>query len=87
MLGTNTANDGVPADLLPFAAWFEDADDLSFGLQYTSKEAYKGPHAKIRFLGATIESANAADFENWKRQAGEDFVPQNASPIRLDFSK
>ena len=73
--GQTTANDGVPADLLPFAAWFEDADDLSFGLQYTGKDAYEGPHAKIRFLGATIENANATDFKDWKRQAGEDFRP------------
>jgi hypothetical protein len=71
--GQTTSNGGVPADLLPFVAWFDDADSLSFGVQYTSGDAYKSPVAKIRFLGATIESAKAADFEDWKHRAGHDF--------------
>jgi hypothetical protein len=71
--GGTTANGGVPKDLMPFATWFDDADDLRYGWQYASEDAYKSPLAKIRFDGASVEPAGLLDFWSWKRHASDGF--------------
>lgn len=83
--GETTANGQVPADLLPFVSWFEDADDLTVGLMYATEDAYRSPLAKIEFKGASIETANANDFQDWLKHAPDGFRPSKdiQSPLGL----
>lgn len=84
--GDTTANGKVPKDLLPFTTWFDDADDLSYGWQYTSEDAYKSSFAKLRFDGASIEAAGKSDFLAWQRQAHDDFRPTKLLQSPFGFS-
>lgn len=87
--GETTANGRVQADLLPYIVWFENADDMAYGWQYVSEDAYKSPLATVRFDGATIESADQADFLAWQRRAPADFRPSKwvQSPYGFSFEE
>lgn len=82
----STSNGLVPKDLLPYATWFENADDLRFGWQYASPDAYASPLAKIRFEGASIEDATAEEFQQWKKNAAQGFRPSKIIAHPYGFS-
>lgn len=84
--GQTTENGKVPPDLLPFVSWFEDADDLSVGLMYATEDAYRSPVAKIEFRGASIEAADAKDFQEWLKRAPADFRPSKEIRSPLGFT-
>ncbi|WFT94410.1 hypothetical protein QA633_40180 [Bradyrhizobium barranii] len=83
--GQTTENGKVPPDLLPFVSWFEDANDLSVGLMYATEDAYRSPVARIEFRGASIEAADAKDFQDWLKRAPVGFRPSKdiKSPLGL----
>jgi len=85
--GQTTANGKVPADMLPFTSWFEDADDFAFGWMYATEDAYKSPLATITFEGASIEVANKADFADWQKHAADNFRPSKIveSPFGVTY--
>jgi hypothetical protein len=88
MVSIPMACDGqaIAEDLLPFMAWFEDADDFSFGWMYASEDAYKSTFAKVDFNGATIESADRNDFIAWQKRAGDDFRPSKVVESPFGFT-
>jgi hypothetical protein len=65
--GQTTANGQVPSDLLPIAVVYDDAETLAFGVAYLSEDAYENPLSVLTFGGATIENANKAEFEEFRR--------------------
>lgn len=85
--GQTTANGKVPADLLPFARWYEDADDISEGLLYATEDAYRSPIAKIEFRVASIEKATAAKFKDWALHAADGFRPSKDIVSPLGFTQ
>ncbi|MGY3581983.1 hypothetical protein ACVIGB_001094 [Bradyrhizobium sp. USDA 4341] len=62
-------------DLLPWTAWFDDADTMEFGWMYASEDAYQSPLAKITFDGASIRWATEEEFIHWEDHAAEGFRP------------
>ncbi|MCP3390080.1 hypothetical protein NLM27_14975 [Bradyrhizobium sp. CCGB12] len=66
--GETTANGGVAPDLLPAVVVFEDAETLAFGTAYMSDDAYDSPLSVLRFGGATIDRADRAAFEKFRRE-------------------
>jgi hypothetical protein len=84
--GQTTTNGQVAEDLLPFMAWFEDADDFAFGWMYASEGAYKSRFAKVTFNGATIEKADRNDFLAWQARAGDNFRPSNVVESPFGFT-
>jgi hypothetical protein len=87
--GQTTADGSVPDDLLPFATWFDDADNFAYGWMYATEDAYKSPLATISFEGASIERANRDDFIAWQKHAGDHFKPSKivASPLGLTYQE
>ena len=65
--GETTANGLVDSDLLPVIVVYDDAETLAFGAAYLSEDAYESPLSVLTFGGAIIESASAADFEEFRR--------------------
>jgi hypothetical protein len=66
--GETTAKGQVPADLLPVVVVYDDADTLAFGTAYLSEDAYESPLSVLKFGGASIERANASEFEAFRRE-------------------
>ncbi|UFW48211.1 MULTISPECIES: hypothetical protein [Bradyrhizobium] len=85
--GQTTANGRVPPDLLPYASWYEDADDISEGLLYATEDAYRSPVAKIEFRGASIKTGTPEDFRNWVQHAADGFRPSKDITSPLGFTQ
>jgi hypothetical protein len=85
--GQTTSKGSVPPDLLPYASWYEDADDISEGLLYATEDAYRSPVAKIEFRGASIERATAADFREWVKHAADGFRSSRDIVSPLGFTQ
>jgi len=63
-----TENGGVPPDLLPVVVVYDDAETLAFGTAYLSDDAYESPLSVLQFGGATIERADRAAFDQFRRE-------------------
>jgi hypothetical protein len=66
--GETTANGDIPPDLLPLIVVYDDAATLAFGTAYLSDDAYQSPQSVLQFGGATIESADRAAFEKFRKE-------------------
>jgi len=66
--GETTENGEVPPDLLPVIVVYDDAETLAFGTAYLSDDAYESPLSVLRFGGATIERADRAAFDQFRRE-------------------
>ena len=66
--GETTENGGVAPDFLPAVIVFDDAETLAFGTAYMSDDAYDSPLSDLSFGGATIERADRAAFEHFRRE-------------------
>jgi hypothetical protein len=66
--GETTANGDVAPDLLPVVVVYDDAETLGFGTAYLSDDAYDSPQSVLKFSGATIEHADRAAFEQFRRE-------------------
>lgn len=66
--GETTENGGVAPDFLPAVIVFDDAETLAFGTAYMSDDAYDSPLSDLSFGGATIERADRAAFEQFRRE-------------------
>jgi hypothetical protein len=87
LMPETTSNGLAPPDLLPFATWFDNADDFSVGWMYATEDAYQSPLAKIQFEGASIENATAAEFDDWQKHAAEGFRPSKLVMHPFGFSE
>lgn len=72
--GLTSGNEDVPKDVLPLAVWFADVSNLSTGLGYVSEAAYENPLGKLRFHGARIDHATAADWEAWRQKSADEYI-------------
>lgn len=79
----------VPDDFVPFAIWFDDVNDLSFGWGYATQDAYDGPGAKIAYrptdpatgtYTSKITRVSRAEWEAWRKKAAEEWVQIGALP-------
>jgi hypothetical protein len=77
--GHTTANGGAPADLLPSVYWYPDADDMTFAIMYATEDAYDNPLSQLKFLGATMHTATAAEHTAFVDEANA------AGPKKLVF--
>lgn len=50
---------------LPFTIWFDDSDNLNFGLGYASIFAFNNPASRLSFLNASVRYASREEFEDW----------------------
>jgi hypothetical protein len=64
--GETTDSGEVPPDFLPGAVWFDDKSDLSFGIGYTTEDAFENPRSKLKFLGAQIHPATADEWQAYQ---------------------
>lgn len=67
--GDTTTNGEVPADFLPGAIWFDSKNDFSFGIAYVTEDAFENSRAKLKFLGARIESATREEWQDFRSKA------------------
>ena len=81
-----TESGGVPDDLFPFVVWFDDVEDLSFGLGYATEDAYESPQAKVAVHGARISAATQEDWKRWRTEAEENYQPQGMIPGPWGYS-
>ena len=72
--GETTDNGLVPKDFVPVMAVFDDADHLSFGLAYVTRDAFKSPHAELSFIDASVESATKEEFEEFRAHGEQNLV-------------
>jgi hypothetical protein len=72
--GETTENGQVPADFLPGAIWFDNANDFSFGTAYVTEDAFENPNGKLKFLGASLHRATAEEWEAFQPIAGTNLV-------------
>ncbi|GAB9109791.1 hypothetical protein [Bradyrhizobium diazoefficiens] len=84
--GKSVRNDGAAVDFVPATRWYDNADDLSYGIMYAAEEAYQSPWAKIIFDGASVQSATASDFKDWQQHAADDFRSSRAVQHPFGFS-
>jgi hypothetical protein len=77
--GHTTANGGAPADLLPSIYWYPDADDMTFAIMYATEDAYDNPLSQLKFHGATMHTATAAEHNAFIDEA------KAAEPKKLVF--
>ncbi len=66
--GETTENGDVAPDLLPVVVVYDDAETLAFGTAYLSDDAYDDQLSVLKFGGATIEHADRAAFEQFRRE-------------------
>jgi hypothetical protein len=66
--GETTENGDIAPDLLPVVVVYDDAKTLAFGTAYLSDDAYDSPMSVLKFGGATIERADRATFEQFRRE-------------------
>ena len=66
--GETTENGEIPPDLMPVVVVYDDAETLAFGTAYLSDDAYENPLSVLQFGGATIERADRAAFEQFRRE-------------------
>lgn len=72
--GETTKNGEVPPDFLPGAVWFDDKDDLSFGIAYVTEDAFENPQSKLTFRGATIVRATREEWEAFRPVAAKNLL-------------
>ncbi len=65
----------VPDDYLPMLFYAPDADNLEFMIAYLSEMAYEQPVSKLQFKKATITRATEEEYDEWKRSAAPNVVP------------
>ena len=75
--GETTANGRVPEDFLPGVIWYETAGDFKLGIAYVSEYAYENPNSKLKFHGATIQSATREEWEAFRPIAEQNLYPQD----------
>jgi hypothetical protein len=66
--GETTDNGDMPPDLMPLVIVYDDAETLAFGTAYLTDDAYESPLSVLQFGGATIERADRAAFEKFRRE-------------------
>jgi hypothetical protein len=66
--GETTANQRIPPDLLPLIVVYDEAETLAFGTAYLSDDAYANPMSVLKFGSATIERADRAEFDQFRRE-------------------
>jgi hypothetical protein len=66
--GETTENGGIPPDLMPLVIVYDDAETLAFGTAYLTDDAYESSLSVLQFGGATIERADRAAFDKFRRE-------------------
>lgn len=69
--------DDLPKTFIPITVWFENAEELTFGLAYVSEDAYESPKSHLKFVSAKVEPATREDWEAWWANRPENMVRQD----------
>jgi hypothetical protein len=72
--GETVENGKVPADFMPGAIWFDDKDDLSFGIGYFLEDAFENPRSQLTFLGSSIQRATREEFEQARPDLADNLI-------------
>ncbi|PLX37209.1 MAG: hypothetical protein C0606_11975 [Hyphomicrobiales bacterium] len=51
--------------LPPAVVWFDDADDLTFGIAYVTQTAYESPKSRLEVISTYVGPATPEEFEAW----------------------
>ena len=67
----------VPETFIPITVWFENAEELTFGLAYVSEDAYESPKSHLKFVSAKVGPATREEWEAWWANRPENMVRQD----------
>lgn len=55
----------LEGNFIPFTIWFENAEDLTFGLGFPLAESFDNPASPLKFVDARVEPSTARAFTTW----------------------
>ena len=78
--------DQTVKNFLPYAIWFDDVSDLSFGWGYATQDAYERANAKLAYGDSSIERATQEEWEEWRAEARKQWKQVGALPGPWGYS-